>query len=127
MRARVVFVATAFLVTSCGGGDGSVSLDSSSSAESTAVASSESIDITLEVGTSTGAEVTHVVAVGSTVRVTVTNPLEDDEFHLHGYDLTTGEVPVGETATIEFVADVTGSFELESHHSGDLLMTLVVE
>jgi hypothetical protein len=36
-------------------------------------------------------------------------------------------VPAGETATIEFVADVAGSFELESHHSGELLMTLVVE
>ena len=127
MRARVALVAAAVLLSSCGGGDGSASLDSSSSAESSAVAISESIEITLEVGTSTGSGVTHVVTVGSTVRITVTNPLEEDEFHLHGYDLSAGEVPAGETATIEFVADVTGSFELESHHSGDLLMTLVVE
>ena len=65
--------------------------------------------------------------MGSTVRLSITNPSEDDEEHLHGDDLTTGEVPTGETAIIEFVADVAGSFELESHHSGDLLMTLVVE
>ena len=127
MRARTALVAAAVLLSSCGGGDGSASLDSSSSAESSAVAISETIDITLEVGASTGAEVTHVVAGGSTVRISITNPSEGDEYHLHGYDLTTGEVPAGETATIEFVADVTGSFELESHHSGDLLMTLVVE
>ena len=127
MRARTALVAAAVLLSSCGGGDGSASLDSSSSAESSAVAISETIDITLEVGASAGADVTHDVALGSTVRISITNPSEDDEYHLHGYDLTTGEVPAGETAIIEFVADVTGSFELESHHSGDLLMTLVVE
>lgn len=127
MRARAAFVVTAFLLSSCGGGDDPASPDVSSSTESSAVAVSEAIDITLEVGASTGAEVTHVVAGGSTVRISITNPSEGDEYHLHGYDLTTGEVPAGETAIIEFVADVTGSFELESHHSGDLLMTLVVE
>ena len=90
-------------------------------------ASQEVVQIDLEVGETTGSTVLHTTTVGSTVRISITNPSDDDEYHLHGYDLSSGEVPAGETATIEFVADVAGSFELESHHSGELLMTLVVE
>lgn len=116
-----------FVLASCGGGKESTPRETLVTSETTAVVADQTVSISLEVGTSTGPEVTHVVAVGSTVRIMVTNPSEDDEFHLHGYDLSAGEVPAGETATIEFVADVTGSFELESHHSGSLLMTLVVE
>jgi hypothetical protein len=90
-------------------------------------ATQEVVQIDLEVGKTTGSTVLHTTTVGSTVRISITNPSDDDEYHLHGYDLSSGEVPAGETATIEFVADVAGSFELESHHSGELLMTLVVE
>ena len=127
MKTLAVLVATTFILAACGGGGDSASPDTSTNVASSTMAVDDTVDIVLEVGASTGQDVTHVVAVGSTVRITVTNPIEDDEFHLHGYDLSAGEVPAGETATIEFVADVSGSFELESHHSGELLMTLVVE
>ncbi len=67
------------------------------------------------------------VAQGTTIALSVTNPDADDEFHLHGYDLGDGlEMPAGQTATFTFVAVQPGSFELESHSSGAVLMVLEV-
>ena len=83
--------------------------------------------IELTVGEDTGPNVVQTIAVGTSVQISITNEEDDDEYHLHGYDLGSGEVPAGETATIEFRADVPGSFELESHVSCEVLMTLVVE
>ena len=53
-------------------------------------------------------------------------PEADDEFHLHGYDMTTGKTKKGETSTITFVADKAGEFEVESHVSEQVYVTIVV-
>jgi hypothetical protein len=67
------------------------------------------------------------VPLGATVSLSVTNPSADDEFHLHGFDLGDDQVmPAGQTATFTFVANQLGSFELESHETGDVLMVLEV-
>ena len=67
------------------------------------------------------------VPLGATVTITVTNPASDDEFHLHGFDLGDGQViPAGQPASFTFVADQVGSFELESHETGDVLLVLEV-
>jgi hypothetical protein len=67
------------------------------------------------------------VPLGATVSLSVTNPDAVDEFHLHGYDLGDDqEMPAGQTATFTFVATEVGSFELESHATGDVLMILEV-
>lgn len=79
------------------------------------------------VGENSGPDQTLTVAQGSTVRLFFVNPNEDDEIHLHGYDLGGGELPAGEEAIFEFVADEIGTFDVESHVTGDLLMVLVVE
>lgn len=65
------------------------------------------------------------VEQGSTVRIEVTSEVAD-ELHLHGYD-ETADVAAGETAVIEFTADLTGRFELETHDSGLTLLHLLVE
>ena len=64
------------------------------------------------------------VAVGTTVVITVTSD-RDDEVHVHGYDL---EIPVkaGRTVTKKFVADQSGSFEIESHEPELLIVQLQV-
>ena len=67
------------------------------------------------------------VALGSDVQITLENPDEPDEFHLHGYDLDTGELEPGEPADISFTANTAGEFVVESHETGDVLMTLIVE
>ena len=79
------------------------------------------------VGENSGPNQTLTVAQGSTVRLILVNPNEDDEIHLHGYDLGGGELPAGDEAVFEFVADETGTFEVESHVTGEVLMVLVVE
>ncbi|MCX6521064.1 MAG: hypothetical protein NTZ21_10410 [Actinobacteria bacterium] len=67
------------------------------------------------------------VPLGATIALSVTNPDSEDEFHLHGYDLGDGQVmPAGQTATFTFVANQAGSFELESHETGAVLMVLEV-
>ena len=62
---------------------------------------------------------------GQTVRITVTSD-EHDELHLHGYELELELLP-GEPGTLEFVADQTGLFDVETHHSGLQLFQLAVQ
>ncbi|GIH67020.1 hypothetical protein [Microbispora siamensis] len=64
------------------------------------------------------------VTKGQTVRITVTSDAAD-EAHLHGYDKEASLKP-GTPASIEFVADQTGLFEMETHESGLQLFQLVV-
>jgi hypothetical protein len=127
MKSLVAGCVALVLIVGCSGETASVSTEQPITTDAPTDSAQDVVEINLEVGTTTGETVSEVVAVGSNVRISIVNQSEDEEYHLHGYDVTSGEVPAGETATIEFVADVTGSFELESHHSGDLLMTLVVE
>ncbi len=64
------------------------------------------------------------VGKGSTIRLSVTSDVPD-ELHVHGYDrrLT---LAAGTPATLEFRADVTGMFEIETHSNHLLLVQLVV-
>ena len=127
MRRVFAACATSLVLTACAGESTPVSSDATVVSDLTSKSTGQVTEIDLVVGESTGSAVSYTVAVGSTVRISIVNETEDDEYHLHGYDISSGEVPSGETASLELVADKAGSFELESHHSGDLLMTLVVE
>ena len=60
------------------------------------------------------------------MQIKLLNPDADDEFHLHGYELT-ATATAGQEAIIEFTADKLGSFDLESHIANDWILTLVVE
>ncbi|MGW5646476.1 hypothetical protein ACWEV3_40550 [Saccharopolyspora sp. NPDC003752] len=62
--------------------------------------------------------------LGGLVRLTVRSD-EADELHVHGYD-ESAQLRPGEPATIEFRADISGVFEIELHHSGSALPSLVV-
>jgi plastocyanin len=64
------------------------------------------------------------VAKGQTVRITVTGDAAD-EAHVHGYDKE-AELKPGVPATIEFVADQSGLFEVETHGSKLQLCQLLV-
>ena len=96
------------------------------SAAATTVPAPGSVAISVVVGEDTGPDRVETVDVGATVKVTLTNPDSADDFHLHGYDLSTGEVAAGEEVVISFTADRAGSFELESHETGDVLVVLEV-
>jgi hypothetical protein len=58
------------------------------------------------------------------VRIEVTSDRRD-ELHVHGFDKTVQLVP-GSPAAVEFVADRSGVFEVETHDSGLLLFQLLV-
>jgi hypothetical protein len=95
--------------------------------ETSATATDEVVEISVIIGQTSGSAVAYQATLGSTVRLKILNPDADDEFHLHGYDLDGGVTPAGQEAIIEFTADKLGTFDLESHVTGEWILTLVVE
>jgi hypothetical protein len=93
----------------------------------TAVASGNVVEIKLVIGENTGPDMKQTVPLGTSVRITVVNPNGPDEIHVHGYDVTTGEMAKGQEAVIEFVASNAGTFEIESHISEEVVFILTVE
>jgi ABC-type Fe3+-hydroxamate transport system substrate-binding protein len=65
------------------------------------------------------------VALGSAVTITLTDPSEDQDYHLHVYDIA-AEAKKGEAGVISLVVDQAGQFDLESHTTGRTLLVLVV-
>ena len=90
-------------------------------------ATDEVVEISVIIGQTSGSAVAYQATLGSTVRLKILNPDVDDEFHLHGYDLESGVTPAGQEAIVEFTADKLGIFDLESHVTGEWILTLVVE
>ncbi len=99
---------------------------SDETSEATSV-TDEVVEISGIIGQTSGSAVAYQATLGSTVRLKILNPDADDEFHLHGYDLDGGVTPAGQEAIIEFTADKLGTFDLESHVTGEWILTLVVE
>ena len=131
MKITAPLVALVLVLSACGG---SATTDTTSSAvDSSAPVTTDPaagklapVTINVTVGTDSGADRRENVALGAPVTVNLVNPGADDEFHLHGYDLSTGETPKGVTSSISFTAEKAGEFELESHVSGEVLVVLVV-
>jgi hypothetical protein len=84
-------------------------------------------EISVTVGTDSATDRVEEVLLGSQVNITLTNPNADDEFHLHEYDLSTGDTPKGESAVISFTADKAGLFDLESHVTDEVLVVISVK
>lgn len=114
---------TVMLLAGCSPSDSSVANETID----TATATSNVVEINLVVGENTGPDMTQTVPLGASVRITVTNPNGADEIHVHGYDISTGEMAKGQEAVIEFVASNAGTFDLESHVSEEIVLILTVE
>ncbi len=107
--------------------------DTESSEESTdettteeTTATDEVVEIYVIIGQTSGSAVAYQATLGSKVQIKLLNPDADDEFHLHGYDLS-ANATAGQEVSIDFTADQLGSFDLESHVTGEWILTLVVE
>lgn len=122
LRALVCVAVTPFVLVACGG---SSSSSDTTVAVSTSVASG-TVEKSFTIGTDTGKDVVFEVSQGDNVTLTFVNPNANDEVHLHDYDLTTGKMEKGVSSSISFTADNTGDFEVESHVSEELLLTLRV-
>ena len=118
--------ATIALLAGC---SSSSSTDTTVALETTATAAVTTavVEINLIVGENTGADMMQTVPLGSSVRITVVNPNGADEVHVHGYDISTGEMAQGQEAVIEFVASNAGTFDIESHVSEEVVLVLTVE
>jgi len=64
------------------------------------------------------------VKAGQKVTITATSDVADS-IHVHGYDKTL-DLPAGEAASVSFVADVRGVFEVETHETELLVAKLAV-
>jgi ABC-type Fe3+-hydroxamate transport system substrate-binding protein len=117
---------TVALLVGCSSSSSSDTTVASESAD-TAVSTGDVVEINLIVGENTGADMKQTVPLGASVRITVTNPNGPDEMHVHGYDISTGEMAEGQEAVIEFVASNAGTFDIESHVSEEIMLVLTVE
>lgn len=118
--------ACAIGLSGCAGGSDPADTTVAFETTTSAAQEVETVRISVVVGTNSDSERVEMVALGSSVEVTLANPGAADNFHLHGYDLETGEVAAGQEATISFTADTVGSFEIESHVTEDVLLTIKV-
>jgi len=126
---RKILLGMSLTVALLAGCSSSSSSDTTVAIETTdiATATGDVVEIALIVGENTGADVKQTVPLGASVRITVTNPNGPDEIHVHGYDISTGEMAEGQEAVIEFVASNAGTFDLESHVSEEVVLILTVE
>ncbi|MET7421223.1 cupredoxin domain-containing protein [Dactylosporangium sp. NPDC005555] len=96
----------------------------SSAGDSSTAPQDRSISVTITGGRAEPPVGRVEVGKGSTIRLTVTSDAPD-ELHVHGYDRRAVLEP-GRPATLEFRADTTGMFEIETHGGHLLLVQLVV-
>lgn len=124
---KKVFGACAVLMMTV---SGCASSDSTTSTTTTVVSTTtvavEPLEIDVTVGENSGNDRIEVVALGDEVRITLVNPTQEDEYHLHGYDIMSKKMAPGAPATLSFTANVAGTFELESHVSNEVLVVLEI-
>ena len=86
----------------------------------------EPLEIEITVGEDSSPDRIELVELGTPVQITLVNPDAEDEYHLHGYDISTKKMAAGAPATLSFTASQAGTFELESHVTKDVLVVLEV-
>jgi hypothetical protein len=121
MKKFALAAVAVFALASCGG---TTTTDSTSAPTTVPASASDEIKtetFTLTVGENSGAKNIVSFSKGSNVELTIVNPTANDEVHLHGYDLSTGDLPKGEKSVISFIANDTGDFEIESHITEEVL------
>ncbi len=133
MRATLSIVAAAAALTGVACGDSTSETPATADPATTVTANSESvpeevpaqksIDISVANGEVIGGGRIPVTA-GEEVVLTVTSDVAD-EVHVHGIDKRVN-VAAGETATVNFTADIAGLFEVELEERGLKLADLVV-
>jgi hypothetical protein len=85
----------------------------------------QTVTIVVEGGVPKGGVVRPKVDKGEKVRLVVRSDVAD-EVHLHGYDISK-DVAAGGRATIVFVADIPGRFEVELEERGVQLADITVQ
>ena len=118
-----IATAAVMVIAGCGGDDAATSSTTTSSA-SINTTGATTIEVGYAGGTITGGG-KRSAALRQTVVIKVTSDVAD-EIHLHGYDKTADAAP-GTVATITFIADKPGVFEVELEKKGLKLFELEVK
>lgn len=107
---------------------GTPSMPNTKSPSNTADPSGEQADVTVNVTVANGkvnpSGSSIKVKAGQTVLITAVSDAED-ELHIHGYDKEL-ELAPGKPTSVQFTANMKGTFEVETHESGKLVAKLVV-
>jgi uncharacterized lipoprotein YajG len=123
---KKLFAACAALMMLAGCATSETVATTTTAVATTTTVAPEPLDIDVIVGENSGNERIEVVALGDDVRITLVNPTQEDEYHLHGYDIVSKKMAPGAPATLTFTANVAGTFELESHVTNDVLVVLEI-
>lgn len=83
------------------------------------------VQIDVVVGVDSGPDRLELVRVGADVTVNITNRDAADEYHIHGIELERA-VDAGVMATFNFAPTAPGTYEVESHETGDVILVIVV-
>lgn len=83
------------------------------------------VQIDVVVGVDSGPDRIELVRVGADVTVNITNRDAADEYHIHGIELERA-VDAGVMATFNFAPTAPGTYEVESHETGDVILVIVV-
>jgi maltose-binding protein MalE len=121
MKKFALAAVAVFALSSCGG---TTTTDTTSAPTTIPASTSDEMKtetFTLTVGENSSTTNVVSFAKGSNVELTIVNPNANDEVHLHGYDLSTGDLPKGEKGIISFIANDAGDFEIESHITEEVL------
>jgi hypothetical protein len=121
MKKFAIAAVAVFAMTSCGGTSSTDTTSAPTTIPASASDETKTETFTLTIGENSGASNVVSFAKGSNVELTIVNPSADDEVHLHGYDLSTGDLPKGEKGVISFIANEAGDFEIESHITEEVL------
>lgn len=124
LRALVCVVVAPLALVACGGS--SSSTDTTVAASPSSSVATGTVEKSFTVGTDTGTDVVFEVALGDNVKLTFINPNAADDIHVHDYDISTGEMEKNVASSVSFTADKAGDFEVGSHASEELLLTLRV-
>jgi Cupredoxin-like domain len=115
------------LVSGCAASSSGTPSSGTSSGSGSSSAGAKTTEIVVSVKDGKASPKAHRVKVaeGSQVQILVSSDA-DDEVHVHGYDIER-EVSAGQSVTIEFTANQTGVFEVETHETNLLLLQLQVQ
>ena len=123
-RHLVAAAVTAAVMILAGCGDDAVSSSTTTTSGSINTTGAVTIEVGYAGGSITGGG-RRSAALGQTVVIKVTSDIAD-EVHLHGYDKKADAAP-GTVATITFIADKPGIFEVELEKKGLKLFELEVK
>lgn len=84
------------------------------------------VQIDVVVGVDSAPDRVELVKLGSDVTLNITNPAAADQFHVTVAEIDQ-QVKAGVTATINFIADQAGTYEVDSASTGDVLLVLEVQ